>query len=79
MQVTKTASVYVEDMWGWTADHQLDGTNEQFISTGRGLLIESQGPTWLVGTAFEHNTLYQYNLVNAVNLLSSMQQAKRLY
>ncbi|ORX38303.1 pectate lyase superfamily protein-domain-containing protein [Kockovaella imperatae] len=79
MHLRPTASIYIEDMWGWTADHDLDGTNNQVISTGRGALIESQNPTWLVGTAFEHNTLYQYNLVNAQNLYTGMQQCETPY
>jgi glucan 1,3-beta-glucosidase len=35
------------------------------IYVGRGILIESQGPTWLYGTASEHAQLYQYQLVGA--------------
>ena len=79
MHIKPTASIYIEDMWGWTADHDLDGDNNQIISTGRGALIESQKPTWLVGTAFEHNTLYQYNLVNAQHLYTGMQQSETPY
>ncbi|KAJ9639673.1 hypothetical protein H2204_003744 [Knufia peltigerae] len=76
---SSAASVYVEDMWGWTADHDLDGNNSQTVGTGRGLLVESQGPVWLVGTAFEHNALYQYNFVDAVNLFVGMQQSETPY
>ena len=79
LHLKPTASIYIEDMWGWTADHDLDGTNNQVISTGRGALVESQNPTWLVGTAFEHNTLYQYNLVNASHLYTGMQQSETPY
>ena len=79
MHLTSSASIYIEDMWGWTADHDLDGDNNQVISTGRGMLVESQHPVWLVGTAFEHNTLYQYNLINAANLYTGMQQCETPY
>ena len=57
--LTSSSSAYIENMWGWTADHDLDGGNGQTISTGRGLLVEATAGTWLHGTAFEHNTLYQ--------------------
>lgn len=79
LHLTKSASVYIEDMWGWTADHDLDANFNQLISTGRGALIESTRGTWLVGTAFEHNTLYQYNLVGASNVFIGMQQSETPY
>ena len=38
--------------WLWVADHDLDGDGEQLtIWAGRGLLSESQGPVWMIGTA----------------------------
>ncbi|KAH6723019.1 putative exo-beta-1,3-glucanase [Leptodontidium sp. MPI-SDFR-AT-0119] len=79
LHLTATSSAYIEDMWGWTADHDLDGNNNQLISTGRGALVESQLGTWLIGTAFEHHTLYQYNFVSASNVLVSMQQSETPY
>jgi len=66
-------------MWGWTADHDLDVGHGQTISTGRGCLVEATKGTWLVGTAFEHNTLYQYNLNNAQNVYAGMQQCESPY
>jgi glucan 1,3-beta-glucosidase len=79
LHLTHTASVYIEDMWGWTADHDLDGNFGQTIGTGRGALVESTRGTWLVGTAFEHNTLYQYNLASAANVFIGMQQSETPY
>jgi glucan 1,3-beta-glucosidase len=32
VHIKRTASVYIENMWGWTADHDLDGRNPQSIS-----------------------------------------------
>lgn len=77
--LTSMSSAYIEDMWGWTADHDLDGGNSATISTGRGILIEATKATWLVGTAFEHNTLYQYNLNSAQNVYIGMQQSETPY
>ncbi|KAG0651756.1 hypothetical protein D0Z07_1901 [Hyphodiscus hymeniophilus] len=79
LHVTSSASPYIENMWGWTADHSLDGGPAQNIATGRGALIESTKGAWLVGTAFEHNTLYQYNLNNAQNVFIGMQQTETAY
>jgi len=38
--------------WMWQADHDLDGDGSSMVTvySGRGLLSESQGPVWLVGT-----------------------------
>lgn len=39
--------------WLWTADHDLDAatdTSEISVFTGRGILSESAGPVWLIGT-----------------------------
>ncbi|KAI1343943.1 glycoside hydrolase family 55 protein [Xylariaceae sp. FL0016] len=77
---TSTSSAYVDDMWGWTADHDLDGGNgNQYISVGRGFLIESTQPSWLVGFASEHNTLYEVNLHGAANLFAGFQQSETPY
>jgi len=42
-------------------------------------LIQSTGPTWFVGTAFEHNVLYQYNLHKAANVYIGLQQTESPY
>lgn len=48
---------------------QWDSTASQIsIYTGRGTLIESQGPCWFIGSGSEHSTLYQYQLYNAKNV-----------
>ncbi|RAH82446.1 putative exo-beta-1,3-glucanase [Aspergillus japonicus CBS 114.51] len=80
LHLTATSSAYIENMWGWTADHNLDGNLETTtVSTGRGMLVEATKGTWLVGTAMEHNTLYQYNFEYASNVLSSFQQSETPY
>ncbi|KAG7006511.1 glucan 1,3-beta-glucosidase [Physcia stellaris] len=85
LHITKTAaSVYLENVWIWTADHDLDdpsGQNTQItIYTGRGLLIESKnGPVWLVGTAVEHFALYQYQFANTMNIFAGQIQTETAY
>jgi len=69
LHLTSGSSAYLEGTWVWTADHDLD-TNESTnitVFSGRGILSESQGPVWMIGTASEHAALYQYNIVNAKN------------
>lgn len=38
--------------WVWTADHDLDYADRSQINifSGRGILSESAGPVWLIGT-----------------------------
>ncbi len=37
----------------WLADHDLDsgGSRQTTLFSGRGILSESQGPVWMIGTA----------------------------
>ncbi|KAI9279502.1 pectate lyase superfamily protein-domain-containing protein [Umbelopsis sp. AD052] len=80
LHVTSSASAYLENVWAWTADHDLDGGSQLSIYTGRGILIESsQGPVWLYGTASEHNVLYQYQLSGASNVYMGMIQTETPY
>ncbi|KAI0139017.1 glycoside hydrolase family 55 protein [Hypoxylon sp. NC0597] len=83
MHVTPQASnLYMENTWLWTADHDIeDASNTQItVYSGRGLLIESTvGNFWLVGTAVEHNNLYNYQFVNTKNIFASMLQTETPY
>ncbi|KAL3473173.1 pectate lyase superfamily protein-domain-containing protein [Aspergillus californicus] len=81
VHMTPKSSGYFENMWVWTADHDLDETAQEQISiyTGRGILIESAGPTWLWGTSSEHSVLYQYNLVGAQDIFMGMIQSESPY
>ena len=79
MHLTSSSSVYLENIWGWTADHHVDGGPNQVISTGRGLLVEATAGTWLVGTGFEHNWIYNYNFNNAQNVFAGLLQSESPY
>ena len=79
LHLTSSSSAYVQNIWVWTADHNLDGGPLQQISTGRGLLVEATKGTWLTGTSSEHNWLYNYNLHNAQNVYAGMQQTESPY
>lgn len=80
LHLTKTSSAYLENFWGWTADHNLDsGTDYTIISTGRGILIESNEGTWLTGTGSEHHWLYDYNFHNAQNVFAGLLQSESPY
>ncbi|KAI1136588.1 glycoside hydrolase family 55 protein [Hypoxylon sp. FL0543] len=76
---TASSSAYVDNMWGWTADHDLDGGNSQYISVGRGVLIESTKPSWFIGFSSEHNTLYEVNINKAQDLFIGFQQSETPY
>ncbi|KAH6845143.1 pectate lyase superfamily protein-domain-containing protein [Chaetomium sp. MPI-CAGE-AT-0009] len=83
LHLTATSSAYIEDVWGWVADHRLDGTSvsdpPQNIAVGRGALVESRTATWLVGTSFEHAVLYQYALRGARAVYLGQHQTESPY
>jgi glucan 1,3-beta-glucosidase len=86
MHVTSTASGYFENVWAWVADHDIDASpslnassGQIDIYAGRGILIESQGPAWLYGTASEHSALYQYQLSGASNFYLGQMQTETPY
>jgi len=76
--------VYMENVWLWTADHDLDDVNNNntqiSVYSGRGISIESTtGNIWLVGTAVEHHDLYQYQLSNTKNIFMGFIQTETPY
>jgi len=82
LHVTPSGSGYFQNVWVWTADHDLDfGERTQInVLSERGVLIEARdGPVWMYGTASEHQLLYQYSLVGASNVLLAMIQTETPY
>ncbi|RCI15252.1 hypothetical protein L249_6554 [Ophiocordyceps polyrhachis-furcata BCC 54312] len=81
LHITKRATAYLENVWMWTADHELDMApyTQLNIFNGRGVLIESVDGTWLWGTASEHNVLYNYQLNEARNVFMGLIQSETAY
>ncbi|SPO35322.1 related to beta-1,3 exoglucanase precursor [Pseudozyma flocculosa] len=82
LHLTPSSSAYLENVWVWTADHDLDlGSKQQInVVSARGVLVESRdGPVWLYGTASEHSVLYQYNIVGARNVVVMLAQTETAY
>ncbi|KAL2141294.1 hypothetical protein VTI28DRAFT_2528 [Corynascus sepedonium] len=79
--LTPTGSAYIENVWLWTADHDLDSNNMTQVSVyvARGMLVESVKPTWLYGTGSEHAVFYQYEFYRAKQLLAAMIQTESPY
>ncbi|PCH36899.1 glycoside hydrolase family 55 protein [Wolfiporia cocos MD-104 SS10] len=52
LHLTSQSNAYLEGTWVWLADHDLDGDGSSQITvySGRGVLSESAGPVWLIGT-----------------------------
>lgn len=55
------STAYLENVWAWVADHDLDKSDRPQIDVyvGRSMLIHSK-KAWLRGTSSEHCALYQY-------------------
>ncbi|KAH7104876.1 glucan 1,3-beta-glucosidase [Auriculariales sp. MPI-PUGE-AT-0066] len=81
LHITQEASAYIEGLWVWLADHDIDQNNSTQITlfSGRGIYSESAGPVWLIGTGSEHHVLYQYNLVGAEDHFLSLIQTESPY
>jgi len=77
----KSSGFFDLGSWLWTADHDVDDPSltQITIYTGRGLLDESAGPVWLVGTAVEHHSKYQYQFANAANVFAGFIQTETAY
>ncbi|KAJ7579936.1 exo-beta-1,3-glucanase [Mycena floridula] len=81
LHLTAQSTAYLEGTWVWLADHELDQDGDTRLSlfSGRGILSQSQGPVWLIGTGSEHHTLYQYNFAAASNHFMAMLQTETPY
>jgi glucan 1,3-beta-glucosidase len=94
LHVTKTASIYMENMWFWVAgqclliiygaddvDHHIDAQDQAKLNIygGRGVLIESKGPSWIHSASSEHSTLYNWQLSNAENIYMGHIQSESPY
>ncbi|KIK63593.1 glycoside hydrolase family 55 protein [Collybiopsis luxurians FD-317 M1] len=81
LHLTAGSTAYLEVCtWVRSNYHDLDGdgTSQLEIFSGRGILSQSAGPVWMIGTA-EHHALYQYSLVNAQNHYMGLIQTETPY
>jgi len=82
VHITKSAqNLYMEANWLWVADHDADDPDlrQLTIYAGRGIIVESTYGVWLVGTAAEHHSLYQYQLVNTQDIFMGHVQTETAY
>ncbi|KAJ7470266.1 exo-beta-1,3-glucanase [Mycena latifolia] len=81
LHLTAASTAYLEGTWVWLADHDLDQSGQSQVSlySGRGILSESAGPVWMIGTASEHHAQYQYSLVGAQNHYMGLMQTETPY
>lgn len=81
LHLTKGSSAYLENIGLGAASHDVDDETQAriHVTSARGALIESQGPTWLGATSSEHNLLYQYTLSGAKDLVAGQAQTKAPY
>lgn len=83
MHITSSANnLYLENVWLWTADHDVDDQQLRQITVyaGRGMLVESQaGNILLMGTSVEHHVRYQYQFRNTKNIYAGQIQTETPY
>ncbi|KAK4213855.1 glucan-beta-glucosidase [Rhypophila decipiens] len=87
-RVTAQANGYFENVWAWVSDHdndktivnQPDSSSTQISIFGaRGMLIESQGPSWFYGGGSEHSVLYNYLISGAKSVFMGHIQTESPY
>ncbi|KAI4204581.1 MAG: hypothetical protein LQ346_001590 [Caloplaca aetnensis] len=82
MHVTESAKgLYMENVWLWTADHDLDDKTFTNITvySGRGLNMQASERVWLIGTSSEHHSLYQYQFSHTRALFAGQIQSESAY
>ncbi|KAA8569809.1 hypothetical protein EYC84_002152 [Monilinia fructicola] len=83
IHISKHASgIYLENNWFWVADHDIEDTTLSQVSiyAGRGLYCESKiGAIWLIGTAVEHHTFYQYQFDSTRDIFAGQIQTETAY
>ncbi|KAK7957344.1 glycan 1-3-beta-glucosidase precursor [Apiospora aurea] len=86
--VTQQASGYFENVWAWVADHDNDFSTASLtdktagqvsVYGARGMLVESEGPSWFYGSGSEHSVLYNYQFYNARNIYIGHLQTETPY
>ncbi|EPE25182.1 Pectin lyase-like protein [Glarea lozoyensis ATCC 20868] len=76
------SGLYLENVWLWVADHDIDDPElrQTTIYGGRGFYSESRdGNIFLVGTASEHHAMYQYQFANTKNVFAGQLQTETAY
>ncbi|KAF2215448.1 glycoside hydrolase family 55 protein [Cercospora zeae-maydis SCOH1-5] len=82
MHITNgSTGLYLENVWLWVADHDIEdrALTQITIYTGRGLLDQSQGPVWMIGTGVEHHVRYEYQFASARNVFAGQIQTETAY
>lgn len=82
MHITKgSTALYLENVWLWVADHDIEDANLTQITVyaGRGLLDQSSGPVWMVGTGVEHHVRYEYQFAHAHTVYAGQIQTETAY
>ncbi|RYO84413.1 hypothetical protein DL764_009338 [Monosporascus ibericus] len=82
LHVTRPSSGYFENVWVWTADHDMDvevpgGT--ETTTDAQINIYTARGPCWFYGTGSEHHQIYQYQLNNAKNIFMTHIQTETPY
>jgi hypothetical protein len=81
LHVTEHASAYMENLWLWVADHDIEDPKAKRLNiyVARGVLIESRGPSWIWGTSNEHSAFYQWELSGAKDIYLGHIQSETAY
>eukprot|EP01064_Diplonema_japonicum_P036859 TRINITY_DN8453_c0_g2_i2.p1 TRINITY_DN8453_c0_g2~~TRINITY_DN8453_c0_g2_i2.p1 ORF type:complete len:665 (+),score=169.02 TRINITY_DN8453_c0_g2_i2:393-2387(+) len=80
IHVTTSGGGYIENMWGWVADHNIDTGALITVKTPHGMRVNSkEEPLYLVGAAFEHCYEFQFLIHGASNVFMAIPQTETPY
>lgn len=73
VEVSPGAGGYMSSMWGWVADHDINSGASLTVKSPRGLLASAVKELSLYGVAFEHSSMYQFNITgsNGVTIIGA--------
>ncbi|KAJ9467299.1 Glucan 1 [Diplonema papillatum] len=70
---------YIENMWGWVADHDIDSGAGITVKNPKGFRAESTNPLVLMGVAFEHSADHQFSFEGARDVTVITAQTETAY
>ena len=74
------AGVYMEEAWGWVADHDIDSGADITVVNPRGATFDAAtGGSVLYGVAMEHSAEYQFNVSHSPGVLMAIAQTESPY
>ena len=74
-----TGGGYFENMWAWTADHDINSGATITVVNPRGITVNGADSVWFYGVAAEHSYMWQFNITSSNTVYVLMAQTETPY